>query len=79
VAILPQQEQGRAREQAAEMVSVSPRYVQEAKQIERDAPELLDEVIQGNLTIPQAKKVAALPVAQRGRSDYFVLSVGVTK
>lgn len=45
----PPQEQGRAREQAAQMVGGSPRYVQEAKQIARDAPELLDEVIQGKV------------------------------
>ena len=63
--ILSEREKGRARDKAAEMVGASPAYVQQAKQIERDAPELLDEVIQGRSNIPQAKRVAALPVAQR--------------
>jgi hypothetical protein len=61
----PPQEQGKARDLAAKMIGANPHYVTDAKKIERDAPELLDEVIQGKLTIPQAKKVAALPVAQR--------------
>jgi hypothetical protein len=35
------------------------------KKIERDAPEILDHVKQGKLSIPQAKQMTALPSAQR--------------
>ena len=55
-ATLPQQEQDRARDKAAELVGASPRYVQDAKQIAKDAPEVLDQVKQGQLSIPQAKQ-----------------------
>jgi hypothetical protein len=65
VSTLTPLELGKARDKAAALVGASPRYVQDAKQIERDAPELLDEVIQGKLSIPQAKRVAALPIEQR--------------
>jgi hypothetical protein len=43
------------------MVGANPHYVSDAKKIEQDAPELLDEVIRGRLNIPQVKRVAALP------------------
>jgi hypothetical protein len=42
------------------MVGVSPRYVQDAKQIAQDAPEILEQVKQGKLSIPQAKKMPAV-------------------
>jgi len=54
----PEQEKGEAREKAAEMVGVNRQYVSDAKQIEKDAPEVLDHVEQGKLSIPQAKTVA---------------------
>lgn len=56
---------GEAREKAAKMVGANPYYVTDAKKIEQDAPEILDHVKQGTLSIPQAKKVAAFPVEQR--------------
>jgi hypothetical protein len=40
--ILPESEKGRARETAAEMGGASPRYVEEAQQIAKDAPEILE-------------------------------------
>ena len=55
----------KARDKAAEKVGANRQYVTDAKKIEQDAPEILDHVKQGKLSIPQAKKVAALPVAQR--------------
>jgi hypothetical protein len=64
-AILPDSYKGQARDKAAEMVSASPRYVQDVKQAERDAPEFLEHAKQGKLSIPQAKKVAALPATER--------------
>jgi hypothetical protein len=53
-----------AAEQTANMVGASPIYVQQAKQIAKDTTEILDHVKQGKLSIPQAKKVAALPVQE---------------
>jgi hypothetical protein len=55
---IPPQEQGKARDIAASMVGANPYYVSDAKKIEHDAPELLDHVKQGTLSIPQAKMVA---------------------
>lgn len=59
----PQREQGRARDKAAEMIGANPHYVTDAKKIERDAPEVLDYVKQGKLSIPEAKggRVACRP------------------
>jgi hypothetical protein len=58
-----------ARDKAAELVGANPHYVTDAKKIEQDAPELLDEVIQERLNIPQAQRVAALPVEQRTKGS----------
>ena len=52
-------DKGQARDKAAEMVGDNPHYVSDAKKIEQDAPEILEQVKQGSLSIPQAKKVAA--------------------
>jgi hypothetical protein len=41
-AILPDLQKGQVRDKAAEMIGASPRYVQDAKQIAKDAPEILD-------------------------------------
>jgi hypothetical protein len=38
------------------MIGASPRSVQDAKQIAKAAPEVLDYAKQGKLSIPQAKK-----------------------
>lgn len=57
VANLPQQQnQGKAREQAAAVVSVSPRMVQDAKQIKRDNPEAFERIKSGAVTVHEAKK-----------------------
>jgi hypothetical protein len=58
-------DKGEAREKAAHMLGANPHYITDAKKIERDAPEILEQVKQGTLSIPQAKKVAVLPVAER--------------
>ena len=58
-------DKGEACKKAAAMVGANRHYVTDAKKIDRDAPEILDHVKQGKLSIPQAKQVAALPVAQR--------------
>ena len=57
VANLPQgSNQGKAREQAAEVVNVSPRMVQDAKQIKRDNPEAFERIKSGAVTVHEAKK-----------------------
>lgn len=57
VANLPQgSNQGKAREQAAEVVNVSPRMVQDAKKIKRDNPEAFERIKSGAVTVHEAKK-----------------------
>lgn len=46
---------GEAREQAATLLGTNPRYVSDAKKIKDKAPDLLEEVRNGNLTIGEAK------------------------
>ena len=57
------------------MLGINPHYVTDAKQIERDAPEVLEQVKQGKLSIPQAKHEVNTrkrqKVQQRGGSDSF--------
>lgn len=55
----------RAVKQAAAEVGVNQQYVTYAKKIKRQAPELLDPIRDGLLTIPQAKKIADMPIRQR--------------
>lgn len=45
-------------EQAAQMVGTNRQYVSDAKKLRDEAPELLERVRSGELTIPQAKEVA---------------------
>ena len=58
VEIIPpsENEQGKARDKAAELFNTNPRYVQDAKKIRREAPDLSPRVRSGELTIPQAKR-----------------------
>jgi hypothetical protein len=57
VANLPQRKnQGKARDQAAEVTRVSPRLVQDAKQIKRDNPEVFERIKSGEVTVHEAKK-----------------------
>ena len=50
------QNQGRASEQAAAVVSVSPRMVQEAKAIKKNNPEAFERIKSGAVTVHEAKK-----------------------
>ena len=52
-----EQEQGDARERAAEALGVSPRYVSDLKTIKAHAPHLVEQVRRGDLTVPQAKRL----------------------
>ncbi len=44
----------KSREHAAEMVGVSPRYVSDAKQVKKEAPEAFEGLRAGTVTMPQA-------------------------
>jgi N6-adenosine-specific RNA methylase IME4 len=57
-AILPEAfpDGGEAREQAAAIVGASARYVSDAKRLAAEAPDLLESVRVGGMTIPQAKR-----------------------
>ncbi len=57
VELMPQSsDAGRAREKAAESVGVSGRYVQDAKKIAEKAPELVEQIQAGSMTITEAIK-----------------------
>jgi ParB-like chromosome segregation protein Spo0J len=45
-----------SQQQAADMLNVSPRAVSDAKSIERDAPELAQQVLEGKMSVHAAKK-----------------------
>ena len=55
----------RATQKAAELTGTNRQYVSDAKKIAQQAPEVLEKVRDGVLTIPDAKKVAALPEVKR--------------
>ena len=52
---LPQPEKGKARDKAGKLLKVSGRYVQDAKTIAKDAPELIPDIKAGRLTVSRAK------------------------
>lgn len=54
-----------AAQEASKLVGTNRNYVVTAKHIEKTAPELLDTVRAGTLTIPDAKQLSRLPSAQR--------------
>ena len=51
---------GQARDHAAKATGASARYISDAKAIQKRAPELIDDVKSGALTIPEAKRVSVL-------------------
>jgi len=69
VAILPGSDGGRARARAADLVSVSPRYIQDAKAIQEADPHLLEEVRAGTKSIPQAKRALRSEQAEQRRRE----------
>ena len=54
--LIPEQDEGQARDKAAIAVGVSPRYVSDAKSIEATFPVLAEQVKAGEKTITQAKR-----------------------
>jgi hypothetical protein len=53
---LPQAATGKARDKAGKLLQVSGRYVQDAKKIAEESPELIPEIKAGRLTISKAKE-----------------------
>jgi hypothetical protein len=58
---------GKASEFAAEAVAVNPRYVEQCKSIQGQAPELIESIRHGTLTIPDASTLARLPKPYRNK------------
>jgi site-specific DNA-methyltransferase (adenine-specific) len=62
---------GEATQQAAQMVGTNRQYVNDAKRLRDEAPELLERVRSGELTIPQAKikqQIAKMVAAREDRA-----------
>lgn len=53
---IPEQTKGQARDRAAALFGVNPRYVSDAKRIEKESPEIFEQVANGSKTISAAKK-----------------------
>lgn len=62
---IAQAKKGKAAEMAAKSSGTNRKYVYDAKKIKNSAPELLDEVLTGDLNLQEAKKVAELPLETR--------------
>ena len=56
---------GEARQIAARMTQTNSAYVQAVKAIQQHAPELLDTIRSGTLRVPDAARLARLPVSER--------------
>jgi N6-adenosine-specific RNA methylase IME4 len=56
---------GKSRDHAADLLGTNSHYVTDAKRIEERAPDLIDHIKNGTLTIPDAKAIADLPKAKQ--------------
>jgi hypothetical protein len=56
VETIPHSSKGKSRDQAAALFGTNGRYVQDAKALAKDEPELFEQVASGQLTIPKAKQ-----------------------
>jgi N6-adenosine-specific RNA methylase IME4 len=59
VELFPHRVNGKARDQTAVLMQTNGRYIQDAKRLKEEAPDLFDKVKNGQLTIPQAKQEIA--------------------
>lgn len=57
VETIPQPVTGKSRDVAAKLTGTNPRYVSDAKKLQREAPELIENIRNGEMTIPQAKTI----------------------
>ncbi len=53
---LTQGSEGRAAEQAATVLHTSATYVKDAKNLKTNAPDLFEQVLVGEINLPEAKK-----------------------
>lgn len=61
-------ENGKASEIAARVVGASARYVEMVKEISESRPELIERIRSGELSVPEARKLAAVP-SNNGRKS----------
>jgi ParB-like chromosome segregation protein Spo0J len=59
---------GKAAEAAARIVGASPRYIEMVKSVKQKAPELVDQIRTGELSVSEAEKLASLPKRERQRA-----------
>ena len=61
--IIPEASKGKAVEKAARQFGVNPRYIQDAKKIKEQSPEVFEKVKAGEISLPDAKRTLALTAA----------------
>ncbi|MCP4542451.1 MAG: hypothetical protein GY832_35455 [Chloroflexi bacterium] len=60
--LFPEREdQGQARDHAADLTGTNPRYVSDAKKLKQTAPDVFSKVVSGTVSLPEAKKLSRLP------------------
>ena|SRR6266566_1578737 len=69
LAALEEQDQGEAREQAARALGVNARYVSDLKLVKAEAPDLVDQVRRGDLTVPAAVRQVGRPKKPQPPTD----------
>ena len=69
VAKMPQQTPSKAREEAAKSVGVGDRYVQDAKKVKTEAPEVFERLKAGKITMQDAKREVAKKPTDDWRQD----------
>lgn len=75
VEIIPQLDEGKSRDKAADLFGVNSHYIQDAKAIKESRPDLLDKVKSGELTIPQAKKSIEIENAKRQYTEQNISAI----
>lgn len=68
----PIADSGKASEKAAKLTGASPRYVEEAKKLQDENPELFEQVNSGKKTIHEAVKEIKRDERQKKRSDLII-------
>lgn len=65
----PDRNDGKAAQQAAKLVGTNRQYVADVKRIAAEAPELLDTIFSGELTVPRASRILRDRQAESARID----------
>ena len=58
-----------AAKQAAEIMGTNPHYITDAKTIAQEAPDLIDEILNGGMTLPEAKREIKVRKKEQARED----------